>query len=85
MNKVYLIILEWSDGWDRETEIKVANSFEKAKKILQDWVCLENQTSWLAQYEDDEMDTLEHEADYYHATHGEYRTTISIEGKEIEE
>lgn len=84
MNKVYLVHLEFTNGWEQETETRVAQTHEKAKEFLKDWAEKEIEQSWIGDYEESEFDYYYFGNIYFDAQYGELRTTIWIEEKEIE-
>ena len=85
MNKVYLIHLEFTDGYETQFETRVALTHEKAKEILQVWGETEIEQTWVGDIVESEFDNYEFRDTYFDAQYGELRTTIWIEEKEIEE
>jgi predicted membrane protein len=84
MKKVYLIHLEFTDGYETQFETRVALTHEKAKEILRDWAENEIKNSWIGDYED--YEDYQFDDTYFHAQkYEDLSTTIWIEEKEIEE
>ena len=90
MNKVYLIHLEFTNGWEQKYQTRVALTYEKAKETLKQWAEDEMCNSWIGDYiesglNEEQLDNHEFTDTYFDALFGELRTTIWIEEKEIEE
>lgn len=84
MKHIYLINLEFCDGYDREYETKATTTLKKAKKILKDWATKEKQTTWINDYKIEELDNYEFSECYFDAQLNELRTTIWIKKQQIE-
>ena len=89
MEKIYLVVFEWSDYGDTDVETSVCKTKEKAIQNVNNYV--ENDTSvndlyeYVKEHGFDEDLEYDKESGYFHATDGDNWCSIYIEEKEIEE
>jgi hypothetical protein len=86
METVYVVVLEYEDNWngDSQREVRCTDTREKAIKILQDMVKQEEQDSWLAEEDTDELVHYYKDEDYFEAKSEDYTTILYVKEVRVE-